>query len=90
MRKILYVVYLALGIITFLIMVYAAIFKQDMKLFGLSCFVTFFSLLTAFIAEPRPGTTYIERKHDEKCQSYGIGMLMLVTITAAIACIVIK
>jgi magnesium-transporting ATPase (P-type) len=90
MRKISYVLYIVLGSIGFICMVYAAIFKQDMKLFGLSCFMTFFSFLTAFIAEPRPTNTYVERHHDERCQSWGIGMLMLVTITAAIACIVIK
>jgi len=86
MRKISYVTYIVFGSISFLAMVLSAI-KQDMKLFGLSCFVTFFCLLIAFVAEPRIRETNADRKHDEKCQSWGIGMLLIITMTALLAMI---
>jgi len=84
MRKISYVTYLVFGIISFLAMIQSVI-KQDMKLFGIACFVTFFCLLIAFIAEPRTRETDSDKKHDDKCQSWGLGMLMLITITALLA-----
>jgi O-antigen/teichoic acid export membrane protein len=76
MRKILYVVYIIVGSISFLGCI-QAMFQQDMKLLGLAAFSMFSSFIIAFIAERRE-----DKKHDARCQSWGIGMLLLVTLAA--------
>ena len=77
MRKFMYVIYVLFGIICFFGCLTAA-FREDMLMLGLSTFSMFFCFITAFIAEERE-----EKKHDERCQSWGIGMLILVTAVGA-------
>jgi hypothetical protein len=77
MRKIIYVVYIIVGSISFLGCI-QGMFQEDMILLGLAAFSMFSSFIIAFIAEERE-----DKKHDARCQSWGTGMLLLVTIAAA-------
>jgi hypothetical protein len=77
MRKIVYIVYIIVGSISFLGCI-QGMFQEDMKLLGLASYCMFFSFITAFIAEERE-----DKKHDTRCQSWGIGMLLLVTVAGA-------
>lgn len=76
MRKTVYVIYLIFGSISFMACI-QAMFQEDMKMLGLAAFCMFFSFITAFIAEKRE-----DKKHDARCQSWGVGMLLLVTVAA--------
>ena len=83
MRKFIHRIYVVFGVICFFIAFTAAI-QEDMMLFGLGMFCSLFSFLTAFIAEPRQRETEQERKHDDKCQTWGVGMMTLLTVAAVI------
>lgn len=77
MRKILHVSNIIIGTICFAGCI-QAMFQEDMVLLGLATFCMLSAFLIAFIAEPRK-----DEKYDARCQSWGVGMLLLVTIAGA-------
>lgn len=79
MRKTFYIIYIIFGIVTFLGAIQGMI-TDDIALFGVSMFCSIFSFLIGFIAEPRPRETEADIKHDDRCQSWGVGMLLIVTL----------
>ena len=82
LRKTFYVIYIILGTVSFLGAIQGML-VQDMKLVGLGAFCSIFSFLIGFIAEPRTRETDSDKKHDERCQSWGVGMLIIVLMAAA-------
>ncbi len=82
MRKTFHIIYIIFGIISFAAAIQGML-TEDMIIFGLSMYCSIFAFLVAFMAEPRPRETEQDRKHDDRCQSWGVGMLLIVTIAGA-------
>lgn len=82
MRKTIYILYMIFGTVTFLATI-QGLFQEDMTLAGLGMYCTVSCLLVALIAEPRSRDTDENKKHDEKTQTAGSIMLLIVTVVAA-------
>ena len=71
------------GIISFLTAILGFL-KEDMVLCGVGIFCSLFAFMVAFITEPRSRKTNEDKKYDNRCQSWGTGMLLLIAISAAL------
>ena len=77
MKKVFYYVFLSSTVITGVVGIYVFVVKQDLGMTSAAFFECIFSGILTIMLEPRPRTTVLQRQHDDRVKSQGLGLLIL-------------